>query len=408
MSAVCGFAAADSTSHRRDLMGISRRDVLVTDVPALASRDRAQMRIFMLVQRQGIRGPTPKQTPHLVAALRSLGCIVVTQPWGRRSDNERLVVKATQRLRDVVSIRRALQGREFDVAVIQTAHDWRTVARDIVVVVAIRRRCRPVILHLHGSRASTLMEPGHRAFKLATAVLLLLVDGVMVLSTEEQRLWQAFRRHPSVFTVKNPFVGNAAARRHAVEAPAAEADRVLFVGRLLEAKGIFDLLEAFARVVGQARCELVVVGRGKHERRLRREISRLGLEEHVRMKGYLTGADLDREYAEATLLVLPTSWNEGFPAVLAEAMDAGLAIVTTRIRGAADHLVEGKHALFVDPRDVRAIASAILKVLHDRELRERMGSANRQRVRIFDPEVVGAEYLQVLRSLARLPPPAES
>jgi glycosyltransferase involved in cell wall biosynthesis len=250
------------------------------------------------------------------------------------------------------------------------------------------------------------VEPGHWAFKLATAVLLLLVDGVMVLSTEEQRLWQAFRRHPPVFAVKNPFVGTAASRRHAPSA--AEVDRVLFVGRLLEAKGIFDLLEAFSTVVGQARCDLVVVGRGEHERRVRREIVRLGLEEHVRMKGYLSGADLHREYAEATLLVLPSYWDEGFPTVLAEAMDAGLAIVTTRIRGAADHLVEGKHALFVDPRDVTAIASAILKLLRDRELSERMGSANRERVRIFDPEVVGAEYLHVLRSLTQLPQPAES
>jgi glycosyltransferase involved in cell wall biosynthesis len=230
----------------------------------------------------------------------------------------------------------------------------------------------------------------------------------MVLSTEEQRLWQAFRRHPPVFTVNNPFVGSDSYSRHAVDASAAEVDRVLFVGRLLEAKGILDLLEAFATVVGQAKCELVVVGRGEHELRVRHEIGRLGLEEHVKMKGYLTGADLHREYAEAALLVLPSYWVEGFPTVLAEAMDAGLAIVTTRIRGAADHLVEGEHALFVEPKDARAIASAILKVLRDRALRERMGSANRQRVRIFDPEVVGAEYLHVLHSLTRLPPQADS
>jgi glycosyltransferase involved in cell wall biosynthesis len=366
------------------------------------------MRIFMLVQHQGLRGPVAKHTPYLVTALSSLGCTVVTHPWGRRSEDERFFVNATQRLRDVVSVGRALRGEAFDVAVVKTAHDWRTLARDIAVVLAIRRRCRPVLLQLHGSRASTLVQPGHRAFTLATAILLRLVDGVMVLSTEEQRQWQAFRRRTPVFTVKNPFVRHAVSGNDAVEASTAERNRVLYVGRLLEAKGIFDLVEAFAAVVEQARCELVVVGRGEHERRVRRQIRRLGLEEHVRMKGYLTGANLHREYTEATLLVLP-SWSEGFPTVLAEAMDAGLAIVTTRIRGAADHLVEGEHALFVEPRDVRAIASAILTVLRDRELRERMGAANRQRVRIFDPEVVGVEYLQVLRSLASSPaPPAAS
>jgi glycosyltransferase involved in cell wall biosynthesis len=365
------------------------------------------MRIFMLVQPEGIRGPVAKHTRHLVAALRSLGCTVVTHPWGRRSEGEGLASKATQRLRDVVSVRRAVHGEQFDVAIVKTSHDWRTLIRDIAAAFAVKGSCGRIVLQLHGSQSSALVEPGRRAFKLATALLLRLVDGVMVLSTEEQRQWQAFRARPPVLTVKNPFVSHAVSRDNAVEASTVERHRVLYVGRLLEAKGIFDLVKAFAAVVDQARCELIVVGHGEHQRRVRRQIRSLGLEEHVSMKGYLTGAALQREYAEASMLVLP-SWSEGFPTVLAEAMDAGLPIVTTRIRGAADHLVEGENALFVEPRDVKAIASAILRVLRDRELRQRMGSANRLRVRIFDPEVVGAEYLQVLRSLAPSPHPAAS
>jgi len=172
---------------------------------------------------------------------------------------------------------------------------------------------------------------------------------------------------------------------------------VLFVGRLLEEKGIFDLVEAFAAVVEQTPCRLVFVGRGEDDRRLRERIHRLGLNDHVAVKGYLEGADLSRVYGEATLLALPTSWPEGFPTVLAEAMDTGLPIVTTRIRGAADHLIEGEHALFVEPRDVEGLASAMVTLLRDADLCNRMGLANRQRVGIFEPATVGAEYLQVLR-----------
>ena len=107
------------------------------------------MRIFMLVQREGIRGPVPKLTSHLIAALDSLGSTVVTHPWGRRSDSEHVWATLHQRLGDVLSVRRAMQGREFDVAIVNTAHDWRTLLRDIAVVLVIRRRCRPVILELH-------------------------------------------------------------------------------------------------------------------------------------------------------------------------------------------------------------------------------------------------------------------
>jgi glycosyltransferase involved in cell wall biosynthesis len=118
------------------------------------------------------------------------------------------------------------------------------------------------------------------------------------------------------------------------------------------------------------------------------------------MPGHLSGSELSHEYRVATIFVLP-SWSEGFPTVLAEAMDAGLPIVTTRIHGAADHLIAGENALFVERRDVNGLASALIMLLEDRDLRARMASANRERIRIFEPRVVAAEYLHVLRSFVR-------
>jgi glycosyltransferase involved in cell wall biosynthesis len=359
------------------------------------------MRIFMLVPHEGISGPIPKQTLHLAAALRSLGCTIVTHSWGRRSEDERLPGKLARGLRQVRSVRRVLAGGGFDVAVVHTSHDWRTLVRDLALVLSIRGRCPLIVLQLHGSQPSVLIKPGRWVFKLGTGLLLTLVDGVMVLSTEEQAEWRAFRARPSIFTVKNPYVRSPIWAKRPGDGSPEDGHRVLFVGRLLEEKGIFDLVEAFAAVVEQTPCGLVFVGQGEDDRRLREKIHRLGINDHVEIKGYLEGAELGRVYGEATLLALPTSWPEGFPTVLAEAMDAGLPIVTTRIRGAIDHLVEGENALFVEPRDVDGLASALVALLQDRDLRTKMATANRERVHLFDPDLVGAEYLEVLHSLAR-------
>jgi glycosyltransferase involved in cell wall biosynthesis len=354
------------------------------------------MRIFMLVQHPDARGPVPKHTAHLVAALRALGSTVVTHEWGQRRADESLLEKVVERGRDTVSIRRVLAHNRFEVAVVKTSHDWRAMLRDIAVVLAIRRRCRPIVLQFHGGQASWLVGRGHRAFKFATALLMSLIDGVMVLSTEEENNWRAFRPRTRVWTVKNPYVPiseDASSSSGRVPQPS----RLLFVGRLMTEKGIFELVDALPAVLAEGECELVIVGEGPQERCLREHVHRVGLDDRVRMLGYLAGADLAECYRDATVFVLPTWWNEGFPTVLAEAMDAGLPIVTTRIRGAADHLVPQQNALFVEPRNAPALAAALSTLLRDRDLRTKMSEANRQRVRMFEPHVVAAEYLEALR-----------
>jgi glycosyltransferase involved in cell wall biosynthesis len=144
----------------------------------------------------------------------------------------------------------------------------------------------------------------------------------------------------------------------------------------------------------------VIVGEGEVDQAVRNRICELGLTASVTMAGYLEGERLMRAYAEADLFVLPTSWNEGFPTVLAEAMDAGLPVVTTPIRGARDYLFDGEHALFVEPGDVDGLVSAIVEAIRSPDLRARMSSANRERVQLFDPPVVARDYLRVLRLFA--------
>ena len=295
-------------------------------------RDPQLMRIFMLVQHPGARGPVPTHTAHLVEALRSLGCTVVTHPWGQREIDETLLGKLIQRPRDVLSVRRALRREEFDVAVIKTAHDWRTLLRDIGVSIFIRRRCRPVVLQLHGSAVKSLLGPGRRAFKAATTLLLALTDGMMVLSTEEQREWSAFRSQHPTFTAKNPYVSMFSGS-HETRQAAKLNQRVLFVGRLIKEKGIFDLVDAIAVVLNDRECDLLIVGEGPQEHDLRHHIRRLGLDDYVTVAGYLAGSELSQRYREASVFVLPTSWDEGFPTVLTEAMDAGLPIITTPSAG---------------------------------------------------------------------------
>ena len=160
--------------------------------------------------------------------------------------------------------------------------------------------------------------------------------------------------------------------------PSSEATRkpvVLFVGRVTEAKGAFDLLDAWRKVV--ARCadaELWIVGPDDTNGRFVCELQSCGHADSIKVLGPLPlhkVADLMRQ---AQVLCLP-SHGEGTPNCVMEAMASGLPIVATEVGGIPDIVESGRAGLLMQPGDIHALAEALISLLHDFDRRARMGEA---------------------------------
>lgn len=359
------------------------------------------MRILMLAPHPQIRSPLQTHTPHLVAALRALGCTVTVAGWGRHVEQETLRGKVVGRVDDIRNVRRILRREPFDMLVVKTAHDWSTLSRDIALLLLTRGMCPYRVLQFHGGRSDWLVRPGHWLFKRASALLARLVDAALVLSSEEERQWNAFHPSGRFAVVKNPFVpaeppGSVDRRRLGVPDG---VPILLFVGRVLDAKGVLELIDALPVVLAATPCHLIMAGSGPLVEEVRRRAITTGVLDRLMLPGYLEGKALEAVYRCADVFVLPTYHDEGFPTVIAEALHAGLPVVTTHIRGMADHLTDGVNALFVPARDPAALAHALIRLLGDATLRARMARANREKVREFAPDLVGREYLQVLRNV---------
>jgi glycosyltransferase involved in cell wall biosynthesis len=359
------------------------------------------MRILMLTCHPGIRGPFPKILPLLARTLRGLGCEVVEEPWGRHSDDETRLRKIMDRPGDIWRVRRRLKSEPFDVLFIHTTTEWANYSRDLPLLALCRGLVKHVVLQFHGSVPSLVQGEGQAGFKWASRKLFNSVDGVFVLSTEEQRAWQRFHPSGNFSVISNPFEPLAAVAADVTKLPWTVKDGepvALFVGRLITEKGIYDLLEALVEVRARTPVHLVLAGGGPEEKNFRERARFLGLAAHVTLAGYLGAEALAAAYQAADLFVLP-SWSEGFPTVLTEAMHAGRPVVTTRIRGAVDHLQDGVHARFVEPRAPKELAAAIVEVLQSPLLREVMSAANRKKVEEFAPEVTGAKILTELQKM---------
>jgi glycosyltransferase involved in cell wall biosynthesis len=152
-----------------------------------------------------------------------------------------------------------------------------------------------------------------------------------------------------------------------VDVPAAVGEpddppHVLYAGRLSEEKGVLELVEA-ARGL-----PLVVAGDGPLRDRVP---GALGMVPHDRLLGL---------YERAAVVVCP-SRREGFGVVCAEAMAHGRPVVACAVGGLLDLVVDGETGLLVPPGDVPALRAALERLLADRELRERLGRAGRERAR---------------------------
>jgi glycosyltransferase involved in cell wall biosynthesis len=147
------------------------------------------------------------------------------------------------------------------------------------------------------------------------------------------------------------------------------------VGRLEEQKGHAHLLAALPELRRQIP-DLVVllVGEGRLEEALRRQVRELGLESTVRFLG--TRRDLPEIFRALDIFVQPSLW-EGLPLALLKAMGAGLPVVATRVSGSREAIADGVNGCLVAPGDPEALARAILQLHRQPEVRRRLGDEAR-------------------------------
>jgi glycosyltransferase involved in cell wall biosynthesis len=150
--------------------------------------------------------------------------------------------------------------------------------------------------------------------------------------------------------------------------------RVVFAGRIVGSKGV-DVLVRAARHV---EAEFVICGEGRRLSDMRRLAEELGIAQRVRFAGWLDGDALADEFANASLVVIPSLWPEPFGLVGIEALAAGRPAVASATGGIVDWLEDGVSGLCVAPGDEAALAAALNELLADPGRQETMGAAGRR------------------------------
>jgi len=159
-----------------------------------------------------------------------------------------------------------------------------------------------------------------------------------------------------------------------------ERFEVLCVGRLAAAKGHYILLDAMHRLLGVGRpIRLRMAGDGPERAGLERRIAALKLEKNVELLGSLNQDRVRQLYRESDLFIL-TSFAEGVPVVLMEAMAMEVPCISTWITGVPELIRHSVDGWLIPPGDADQAARAIAHLMDDPALRQRLGCSGRARV----------------------------
>lgn len=152
--------------------------------------------------------------------------------------------------------------------------------------------------------------------------------------------------------------------------------RILFLGNLLERKGVADLIHALARPeLSAVQWQLTFAGGGPVETYRKLALS-LGVADRVQFTGWVdqtTARDLLRH---SDTLILP-AYDEGLPLVILEALASGVPVICTPVGAIPEVIEDGQTALFVQPGDHAEIAAAIARLSKDRRLQDHLSAEGR-------------------------------
>ncbi len=276
--------------------------------------------------------------------------------------------------------------------------------RDPAAFMAARRRVAgvkesfaPDVVHIHFSDPSVLFHletaaahpapflvtihalPKH-AVRLDTLLGRMLREADWVVAVSEAIM-------ADLSTLAPEIAGRSSVIYNGIETPALapaprplDAPRLVCLGRLVRDKGFDVALAAFAELAPRfPAARLVVAGDGPARPELEAQARALGVADAVEFQGWVAPERVSELMNSATLVVMPSRWDEPFGLVAVEAALMARPVVASRVGGLAEVVAEGETGLLVDKEDPAALARALAHLLEDRGTAERMGQAARRR-----------------------------
>ncbi|MBN2732492.1 MAG: glycosyltransferase family 4 protein [Balneolaceae bacterium] len=269
--------------------------------------------------------------------------------------------------------------------------------RDAVYLVITKLCGKKIVYQVHGGKLPEVFFGNSKLLTLFLKWLLSLPDAIVVLAEVERDAYRSFTRYKRLSVIPNavdlgPYT--------AWKGKSFKRDflRLVYIGRLVNTKGIFEVIEAvhILKQQGIKGLKLTIAGSGPADLALKKQVQSLELGDRVKFIGPIFNDKKVHFWREADIFVFPTFHPEGLPYTVLESLASGTPIITTRMGGIPDVISDGVHGVFVKPHDPTEVANAIRTMLADcNRLREMSAACVRRAREYYGIDRLSGQFLSL-------------
>jgi len=337
-----------------------------------------------------------------VEGLINLGFKVFTTIYAGKSSYKNSFQRLYIIVDNAVRIFRRTKRDKIDLVYLNTSFNPNAIIRDFISLFLIRFINAKIVLKLHGSRV-TLLQTRNTLFRYMIKKISRWADGFGVLSSEEKSNFiNAGFRPETLFILKNivPSLEQVKSNKFRTAHHLDDNDILaLYIGRFIPSKRVIDIIRALDIVKRSGyNIKLLCVGDGPENNKIRQEAAQFDLMESIIFTGFIKEEETKIYYANADMLVFP-SLSEGFAMAIFTSVAAGLPIITTQIRAAADYLLEPDNCFWITQKNPEMIAEKIIHLLQHPEMCNTMSQNNKELSKSFSQKIICQELEAIFNQL---------
>lgn len=262
---------------------------------------------------------------------------------------------------------------KYDIVHIHMASRRSTFRKGKYIKIA-KKKGKKVILHLHGAEFKMFINECNLKQKKFVKEILNLSDKIIALSEEWKNYLETLLEDKNkIVIIYNALVVPKNFQKDL------NNQKFLFLGKIGERKGIYDLIDVFKKVVEEfPQAHLYVGGDGEVDK-LEKNIKEAKIDKNVKYIGWVTGKEKEKYLKESSFYCLP-SYNEGMPMSVLEAMAYKNVVITTNVGGIPQVIKNGENGFIINPKDKQKMFENIVKALKDENLRKKISDRARETI----------------------------